>query len=123
MRYSVLDLIPVVHDLGGIVIWAHPFRFNRTWPDWLDSVSLDGMEITSSNMSLQAETLARRVAAVKGIMTFRNSDAHRADFLGKFGNEMDVSLNSVEDFIAYVRKQLAVTKDSDRTSTLGFGSL
>lgn len=102
---SVVELIPLVHHHVGIVIWAHPFRFDKTRPSWLKHVRPDGMEVDSSNMHAQAETRARMVAADKGIMTFCNSDAHHASLLGNYVNELDFSLTSVEDFITYVRKQ------------------
>ena len=102
---SVLDLIPLVHNYGGIVIWAHPFRFSSKRPSWLIRVQPDGMEVASSNMHTQSETMARKVAAETGITTFCNSDAHNASLLGNYGNELDFALTSVEDFIAYVRKQ------------------
>jgi predicted metal-dependent phosphoesterase TrpH len=101
---SVSDLIPLVHDHGGIVIWAHPFRFNKTWPNWLEHTPPDGMEVASSNMHRRAETMAAGVAADRGIIRFRNSDAHHLSMLGGYGNELDCSLTSVEDFITYVRK-------------------
>jgi predicted metal-dependent phosphoesterase TrpH len=100
---SVIDLIPLVHKYGGIVIWAHPFRFSSKRPKWLNSVQPDGMEIASSNMHRQAEARARKVAANRGILTFRNSDAHDAFIVGRYGNELDIHLACVEDFIAYVR--------------------
>ena len=102
---SVLDLIPLVHNDGGIVIWAHPFRYSSKWPKWLNHVRPDGMEVASSNMHRQAEAKARKVAADKGILTFYNSDAHDAFIVGKYINELDIRLTCVEDFITYVRKQ------------------
>jgi predicted metal-dependent phosphoesterase TrpH len=100
---SALDLIPLVHNYGGIVIWAHPFRFNSKRPSWLKHAQPDGMEIASSNMDRQAEAMAKKIAAKKNILTFRNSDAHDAFIVGRYGNELDIELTSVEDFITYVR--------------------
>ena len=102
---SVLDLIPLVHNYGGIVIWAHPFRFSSKWPKWLKHVRPDGMEVASSNMHRQAEAKARKVAADRGILTFHNSDAHDAFIVGRYINELDIELTCVEDFITYVHKQ------------------
>jgi len=102
---SVVHLIPLVHHHGGIVIWAHPFRFDKARPSWLKHLRPDGMEVASSNMHTQAEIMARRVAAETGITTFCNSDAHHAAVLGNYGNELDFALTRVEDFITYVRKQ------------------
>lgn len=102
---SVLDLIPLVHNYGGIVIWAHPFRFDKTRPSWLKHVRPDGMEVASSNMHGQAETMAIKVATETGITTFCNSDAHHASLLGNYVNELDLSLTGVEDFITYVHRK------------------
>jgi predicted metal-dependent phosphoesterase TrpH len=102
---SVLDLIPLVHNYGGIVIWAHPFRFSSKRPNWLNHVQPDGMEVASSNMHRQAEAKARKYASDSGIVTFHNSDAHDAFIVGKYGNELDIHLTCVEEFIDYVRKQ------------------
>lgn len=102
---SVLDLIPLVHKYGGIVIWAHPFRFSSKRPNWLKHVQPDGMEVASSNMHRQAEAKARKVASDRGIVTFHNSDAHDAFIIGRYGNEMDIHLTCVEEFIDFVRRQ------------------
>ncbi len=117
---SVLDLIPVVHSHGGIVIWAHPFRFSKTWPNWLEHVRLDGMEVASSNMHQRAESMARRVAAARGIMTFRNSDAHHLSMVGNYGNELEIPLTNVEDFINHVRKHAPAPMAKGVDATLGF---
>ena len=109
---SVVDLIPLVHHHGGIVIWAHPFRFDRSRPSWLKQVRPDGMEVASSNMHRQAEAKARKVAADRGILTFHNSDAHDAFIVGGYGNELDVRLTRVEDFITYVRQQRPETSSN-----------
>ena len=109
---SVLELIPLVHNYGGIVIWAHPFRFCSKRQGWLKHAQLDGMEIASSNMDRQAEAKARKVAADRGMLTFRNSDAHDSFIVGRYGNELDIQLASVEDFITYVRKRRPGTESN-----------
>jgi predicted metal-dependent phosphoesterase TrpH len=100
---SVLDLIPLVHHYDGVVIWAHPFRFDDNRPDWMDHVRPDGMEVASSNMHRQSEIMAKKVAAERGLMTFCNSDAHHVRFLGSYVNKLDISLTCVEDFVTYLR--------------------
>ncbi len=120
---SAPDLIPRVHHLGGIVIWAHPFRFSRTWPDWLDQARPDAMEVTSSNMGHRAETMARRFAVEKGIMMFQNSDAHHASLLGRYVNEVDTSLTCVEDLIDYVLKHVRKTNRRELSYSSGLGAV
>ena len=107
---SVLELIPLVHNYGGIVIWAHPFRFSSKRQSWLKHAQPDGMEIASSNMHRQAEAKASKVAAERAILTFRNSDAHDAFIVGRYGNELEIQLTNVEDFITYVRQRRPETE-------------
>jgi len=109
---SVLDLIPLVHNYGGIVIWAHPFRFSSKRPSWLKHTQPDGMEVASSNMHREAEAMAKKNAAQRGILTFRNSDAHDAFIVGRYGNELNIHLTCVEDFITYVRKRRPETESN-----------
>jgi hypothetical protein len=116
---SILDLIPLVHNYGGIVIWAHPFRFSSKRPNWLNHVQPDGMEVASSNMHRQAEAKARKFASDRGIVTFHNSDAHDAFIVGKYVNELDIHLTCVEELIDYVRKQKPVPVSKAAYSTPG----
>ncbi|UCH23695.1 MAG: PHP domain-containing protein [Deltaproteobacteria bacterium] len=104
--YKILNLIEEVHGHHGIVIWAHPFRFDYTfYPAWLDAADLDGIEVASSNMDHPMKILAQGVARQNGIMPFENSDAHHLDTLGKYFNEIPVRLKDTEDFIDYVRRK------------------
>jgi predicted metal-dependent phosphoesterase TrpH len=99
----IMNLCEAVHHQNGIVIWAHPFRFDYSlYPDWLDAVGLDGIEVASYNMDEPLKILAKRVAVQKGIMQFKNSDAHHVDNLGKYFNEFPIVLKDNRDFIDYV---------------------
>jgi predicted metal-dependent phosphoesterase TrpH len=101
---TVHTLSPWTHDRGGLLIWAHPFRFeSRRIPFWLGNVPIDGIEVTSSNMSLQLSDLAESVATEYGILPLSNSDAHDAESLGRHWNEFDTDLQSVAQLIGYVR--------------------
>lgn len=117
---SVLDLVPLVHNYGGIVIWAHPFRFSSKRPSWLRHAQPDGLEIASSNMHRQAEAMAKRIAVQRNVLTFRNSDAHDAFIVGSYGNELDIQLTCVEDFITYVRKRRP--SETERSQILPVGT-
>ena len=100
---TVHDLSPWTHERGGILIWAHPFRFeSMRIPFWLNRVPIDAIEVTSSNMSLQLCEMAESVATEYGILPLINSDAHEADSLGRYWNEFDADLHTVEELIEYV---------------------
>ncbi len=103
--HRVIKLIKVVHRRGGIVVWAHPFRFNRSiLQPWLDKARLDGVETASGNMDSRMGNLARGVAENKRVMGFQNSDAHQVDALGAYSNTFEKPLKTVEEFIQHVQK-------------------
>ena len=100
---TIHELSPWTHERGGILIWAHPFRFeSMRIPFWLSKVPIDAIEVTSSNMNLQLSEMAESVATEYKIMPLTNSDAHEADFLGSYWNEFDADLHTVEQLIEYI---------------------
>jgi hypothetical protein len=96
-------LAPKVRDLGGIVIWAHPFRYDRSIPSWLGDVPLDGIEVASTNMDEKANDLSIEIAKTHGIMEFQNSDAHAPNSIGTYRNAFSCLLKDNNDLIEYVR--------------------
>jgi predicted metal-dependent phosphoesterase TrpH len=103
---TVHSLSSWTHERGGILIWAHPFRFeSMRLPFWLEKVPIDGIEVISSNMSLQLSEMAQSVAAEYGIFALTNSDAHDADSLGRYWNDFAAELYTVDQLIEYVTDQ------------------
>jgi predicted metal-dependent phosphoesterase TrpH len=101
---GILSLIDAVHQRDGIVIWAHPFRFNGDWSDWMTEADLDGLEVWSSNMDQRTRRLAREVAERKGLRVFCNSDTHELDTVGKYYNEIPREFENTREFVRYVRE-------------------
>jgi predicted metal-dependent phosphoesterase TrpH len=111
---TIQTLSPWIHDRGGLLIWAHPFRFeSRRIPFWLGNVPIDGIEVTSSNMNLQLSDLAESVANEYGILPLSNSDAHDAESLGRYWNEFDTDLQTVEQLIDHVKNGSGSTTSID----------
>ena len=100
----IKDLIRRVHRLGGIVIWVHPFRYDRSIPTWIGGVLLDSIEVASTNMDGEASSLAIEIARAHGIARLENSDAHVADSIGMYKNKSPYHLGNNADLIEYVRK-------------------
>ena len=100
---NISELISRVHDLGGVVIWAHPFRYDRSIPEWLQYANLDGIEVDSSNIDIKAKCLALEVARDRGYKVFQNSDAHIVDTLGRYYNDIPVLLKNVNQLISYIK--------------------
>jgi len=101
---SILELVHQVHRIGGIIIWAHPFRYDRSTPVWLEDVLVDGIEVASTNMDEQATNQALKIAESRGINTFENSDAHDVDSIGTYRNKIPYILKNNADLIDYARK-------------------
>jgi len=92
------------HAKGGMLIWAHPFRYGgRTAPPWVGDLPIDGIEIASSNMDLRISEMACRAADEFNLFQFTNSDAHSADSLGRYLNDFDADLRTIEQLIHYVK--------------------
>lgn len=100
---GIAEIAAMVSQEGGLCVWAHPFRWHKMVPAWLDRVEIHGMEVASSNMDSAARSVARRIAQEKGILTFENSDAHHWRVLGRYGNEIPGGLRDVDDLIRYAK--------------------
>jgi predicted metal-dependent phosphoesterase TrpH len=96
-------LVQKVHGLAGIVIWAHPFRYDRSIPSWLVDVPLDGIEVASTNMDEKANDLSLEVAKTYGITQLENSDAHDTNSIGVYRNAFSCRLKDNNELIEYVR--------------------
>lgn len=100
---DLLDLAAQVRRHGGVLIWAHPFRYDRTPPPWLPRVRLDAMEVASTNMSRAVQSLARQVAENWQIPPLENSDAHHTASLGAYYNDLPRKLKSNLDLVDFVK--------------------
>lgn len=100
---ELASLSSAVRHHGGILIWAHPFRYDRTPAAWLARIRPDAMELASSNMSPGVQSLARKSAAQWRIPGLHNSDAHHIASLGRFYNDIPVKLKSNSELVDYVK--------------------
>ena len=87
---TVAALARAVHERGGTLVWAHPFRFDARIPPWFPGAWIDGLEVASSNMDGAASERALRCAADRRLCAFRNSDAHHVSMVGRFANRLPV---------------------------------
>jgi hypothetical protein len=99
-------LSPWVRSLGGVLIWAHPFRYGQQrLPPWLGRSCPDGIEVASSNMDLGMSERAIQAAEAFGLVPLTNSDAHDLDALGRYFNEFDVEIRTVDQLIRFLHRQ------------------
>ena len=100
---DLANLVPAVRRYGGVLIWAHPFRYKRTPVGWLSRIRPGAMELASSNMTAAVQSLARETAAQWQIPGLHNSDAHHIGSLGRFYNDLPVKLEDNRDLVDYLK--------------------
>lgn len=71
--------IHLVHELGGVVVWAHPLLMRGDWREALNSLcelGLDGIEVYYPAHRTDGVAQLRRAAAERKLMTTTGSDFH-----------------------------------------------
>ncbi len=98
------ELHAFVRGREGFIAMAHPFRFN---PQGISvdfaRYPFDAMEVHSNNISPWAEKRICAVAADMDIPLLCNSDAHRAEAIGKYYNELDRVPANEHELISLLR--------------------
>ena len=85
---NVADLCREVHQQGGAVVAAHPFRWGQPFEEIMqkEQPELDGLEMMSKNMDAECRQLAAGALQTYGprlgLAALGNSDAHSTDMLG-----------------------------------------
>jgi hypothetical protein len=98
---SLVELIPWVHDVGGVVIAAHPFRDgvpsigNRIY----EIQGLDGIEVLNGNCSDDMNILAWLASLKLGIPGVGGSDAHTPLQIGKYVTFFDSDIKDEIELI------------------------
>ncbi len=78
-----------VHQKGGFMILAHPFRFQGYIGAPIDPFPPDGIEIHSLNTSPRHEGRIRSIGEQLGLRLFSNSDAHVVSMIGRYYNQIE----------------------------------
>lgn len=86
--WHYMDLANYVHQRGGFIALAHPFRYARTIQADIESHPPDGIEFRSFNTPAAREDEICVLANRLGITLLSNSDAHHAGKVGRYYNAM-----------------------------------
>jgi predicted metal-dependent phosphoesterase TrpH len=100
-RYS--DLVPFVHQRGGYIALAHPFRYRAAIELDIDRYPPDAIEVCSPNTPVDKESLIRSIAARLSIPVLCSSDAHTTERLGKYYVQLPDSPQDDQELIASLR--------------------
>ena len=100
-RYPALAAF--VRSRGGYIALAHPFRYDPRIHVDLAACPPDAIEISSNNTPRAREAQIRGSAERLGLALLRNSDAHSTASLGRFYNEIPITLDGDRGLVASLR--------------------
>lgn len=108
IKLSTKQYIALVHEAGGTVIHAHPFRR----PDKLLLPELtDGVEIINAHASEEDNVRAKWYADSFGLPMIGGTDNHSGKFKCMSGVYLPERITSTEDFARLVKSGAAVVFD------------
>ncbi len=82
------ELWEVVRSYGAFATLAHPLRFRPRVLIDIDTYPPDAMEVHSLTIGPNAEERIRHIAGERGLLLLANSDAHRAEGVGTYYNDL-----------------------------------
>jgi predicted metal-dependent phosphoesterase TrpH len=94
------ELAAFAHRRGGLVILAHPFRYEPCVHVDLAACPPDGIEVRSNNTPLAREGEIRALAQQHHLALLNNSDAHRTSALGAYYNVLPAPLDGDAGLVA-----------------------
>ncbi len=101
---SSREVLGEIRRLGGLSIWAHPYRWGREPEErLLEEGLVDAIEVLNGRSSLLANAQARELAHAFGLPGVAGSDAHSVEEIGSVYNESEIVIESIEDLIQAVK--------------------
>lgn len=106
-KIRVQELIELVHDVGGVVIPAHPFRTeapslgNRIW----EVRGFDAIEVLNGNASDYQNELARKAALKLDLPGTGGSDAHSILAVGEYLTFFEDQIQNEEELIVAIKER------------------
>jgi len=97
------DLTHIVHDAGGIVILAHPTRYEDDIPDEVYDADIDGVESLSLNVRTYMERAIESLASQLDVPSIAGTDAHVTESLGFYGTDFHTPIETEQDLVAAVK--------------------
>jgi len=103
------DILSSVHDEGGLVIMAHPFRHGNLIGQHLEKLKnkfdgFDGIEVLNGNQIINENEYAMKVWKGLGITGLGGSDAHSMGMLGTYATKFLNPIESEVDLITEIKE-------------------
>ena len=110
-RYTALELADLVHNHGGIIIAAHPYKLSRRGKthyygagDKIYQLPLDAIELYHPDHSSLAVSKAQKAMQKLGIPGVGGSDAHKIFDIGDCVTLFEKRITNEADFIEQIRQ-------------------
>ena len=103
-RWTRREQLEAVHEAGGAVIQAHPFRI-RGYMDRIrvGDIFADGVEAANAGNAPLDDARAMRYAKARNLLTTAGSDNHHSPAAQVFGVELDRKLEDIRDYAKIIR--------------------
>jgi histidinol phosphatase-like PHP family hydrolase len=103
-RFTYTDLRTFVRKRGGFLILAHPFRFGDDWPEEMDRLPPDALEIRSTNIPDSEAPHIQALAKAWDRLVIAVSDAHKSEDVGCHAIRLGIPVRSDKELVAQLRK-------------------
>ena len=106
-RISAQEFIDYVHEQGGVVVSAHPFRHNRRGLEgYLDILKgVDAIEILNGSTLPDATMMAVQYAKKYGFAITGGSDCHYPDKVGICATYFPNEIKTMDDLVSAIRNR------------------
>ena len=106
-RISAQEFIDYVHEQGGVVVSAHPFRHNRRGLEgYLDILKgVDAIEILNRSTLPDATMMAVQYAKKYGFAITGGSDCHYPDKVGICATYFPNEIKTMDDLVSAIRNR------------------
>jgi predicted metal-dependent phosphoesterase TrpH len=102
LDWNYISLWHFVHERGGFMTLAHPFRFHDSIDVPIERYPPHGIEVYSINTAPRNEKRIRELAARLGICLMSDSDAHTIDPLGSYYNDLQAAPANDAELVRYL---------------------
>ncbi len=100
---SITELVRIVHDAGGIVILAHPGRYEDEIPDEVFNAGIDGVELMSMNVRKYMEQAIETIQSQLNLPGIAGTDAHVTESLGYYGTNFHSTIHNEQELVAAIK--------------------
>lgn len=108
--YRARDLIELVHDEGGVVVAAHPYKLSRNGKmryygagDRLEYLDVDAVEFFHPDQNERARAKLQNLMRRRGIPGTGGSDAHVPSAIGACYTIFEVDVGSEDEFLNEIK--------------------